>query len=378
MSSKVEMSLTLGMMLLKKLCKESKDNFVFSPMSLGTAFAMLVAGLKGDTKKELLTLLDCADEATLHEMYSDFVKNKNLPIKIANKYLAQQDYKVKDDFDKLLKEKYESEVEIVNFAKDAAKIEGEVNTWVASKTNDMIKQLLCPGTLQADTVLVLLNAVYFKGTWLNEFEPLPYEMDFKLRDGTKVKKNFMTKKSSDFKYLETEHLKMVKIPYQEGGCYMIVAIPSDENTHIDEVLSNIHIMDVAQAVEKLNNAKGPKVVLTMPKFKIDYKYGNIVEHMKAIGVNKIFSPGDGDFGDLFEKMVQSTSMSRVVHETFVEVNEEGLNATTTTAFPVRTSCCALQTPPPEIYYDLDRDFGFMIGTEDQKCILGGIIHDPTD
>lgn len=68
----------------------------------------------------------------------------------------------------LLQEKYESEVEIVNFATDSKKIEGEVNEWVASKTNDMIKQLLSPGTLAADTVLVLLNAIYFKGKSLEQ------------------------------------------------------------------------------------------------------------------------------------------------------------------------------------------------------------------
>lgn len=68
----------------------------------------------------------------------------------------------------LLQEKYESEVEIVNFATDSKTIEGEVNEWVASKTNDMIKQLLSPGTLTADTVLVLLNAIYFKGKSLEQ------------------------------------------------------------------------------------------------------------------------------------------------------------------------------------------------------------------
>lgn len=109
----------------------------------------------------------------------------------------------------------------------------------------MIPQLLGPGVITPATSMVLLNAVYFKGTWMNEFEPLPYEMDFKLRDGTKVKKNFMTKKSSDFRYRETELLKMVRIPYQEAGCYMVVSIPSDENKHIGEysmVELNVHFI----------------------------------------------------------------------------------------------------------------------------------------
>lgn len=74
----------------------------------------------------------------------------------------------------------------------------------------------------------------------------------------------------------------------------------------DEVLARMTASDLAQAVEKLNNVRGPKVVLTMPKFKIDYKYGNVMDHMRALGVNKIFTPGVGDFGDLFEKVCGSS------------------------------------------------------------------------
>ncbi|XP_022659097.1 leukocyte elastase inhibitor-like isoform X3 [Varroa destructor] len=375
MAPTTEENFALGMTLMKVLCAETKENFVFSPLSLGMAFTMLVAGLKGDTKKEVLGFLGCANEDALHKMYSEITKDKNLPLKIANKYLAQHTCKVKENFEKLMREKYESEVEIVNFATDSKTIEGEVNEWVASKTNDMIKQLLSPGTLTADTVLVLLNAIYFKGTWEHEFTPVQYDMEFKLRDGTKVKKEFMTKKSSHFKYLETEQLRMVRIPYKEAGCYMVVAIPKDENRYIDEIMAKMTTAEMAQAVEKLNNARIQQVVLTMPKFKIDYKYVNVVRHIQALGVTKIFNVGEGDFGDLFEEVKDKAGVSDVIHRAVIIVDEKGTEAASATAMQLMLCAMSVAVPPP-IIFNLDRPFSFFLSSADHRVSFIGLCAQP--
>lgn len=71
---------------------------------------------------------------------------------------------------------------------------------------------------------------------------------------------------------------------------------------LDEIMAKMTTAEMAQAVEKLNNARIQQVVLTMPKFKIDYKYVNVVRHIQALGVTKIFNAGEGDFGDLFEEV----------------------------------------------------------------------------
>lgn len=99
----VNLKHALGLSLLKKLCKDEKTNFVFSPLSLGTAFAMLVAGLKGDTKDEVITFLGGKNEDTLHKLYTGLVANKDLPLKIANKYVVQDKITVLSGFNDLLK-----------------------------------------------------------------------------------------------------------------------------------------------------------------------------------------------------------------------------------------------------------------------------------
>ena len=96
----------LGLTLLKELCKEEKDNVVFSPLSLGTAFAMLAAGLKGNTKDELLNFVGCNDQDVVDSLYSGMVSNKDLPLKIANKYIAQDNIKVQEKFSNFLRVSY--------------------------------------------------------------------------------------------------------------------------------------------------------------------------------------------------------------------------------------------------------------------------------
>ena len=92
-----------GMEFLKQLCNEQEGNFVFSPLSLGITFAMLAAGLKGETKSEVLTLLGYKDEGALHEKYAGALANQNLPLKIGSKFLVNHEIKVLREYDDFLK-----------------------------------------------------------------------------------------------------------------------------------------------------------------------------------------------------------------------------------------------------------------------------------
>jgi len=367
----------LGTTLMQKLCKaEKKENFVFSPLSLSTAFSMLVAGLDGDTKKEVLNLLGFEKEETLHALNAELIANKDLPIKIANKYLSDHRVEVHEAFSALLKKQYESEVELVNFAANADKITNDVNAWVAGKTNNMIKELLAKGVLNAETVLVLLNAVYFKGTWVEAFDPLPTELDFKMRDGSVTKKKFMKLKSSILTYTETEHLKMVKIPYKEAGCYMVVALPKDEAKHIDDVLGELSPAEMSEAIENLNSTRSPKVELYMPKFKIEYTYDSLVPTMKALGTKKIFTPGVGDFSRLFSKADGVLSVSDIIHKAVIDVDEKGTEAAAATAVVCMIKC-AMMAPPPSPKLFVDRSFLYSVLSKDDIIMFQGVCFNPT-
>lgn len=98
-----ELKYRLGFAFLQKLCREEKENFVISPLSLGTALAMLTAGLRGGTKTELLKLFGTTNENKLHYVFCDILTRKDLPLKMANKCLAAQDIKIHQQFDFILR-----------------------------------------------------------------------------------------------------------------------------------------------------------------------------------------------------------------------------------------------------------------------------------
>lgn len=100
----LDLKYSLSLSLLRKLCDQQKnENFVFSPSGLGAALAMLTAGLKGETKAELLNLFGTSDENAVHNFYGSLVANDSSPLKMANKYLADQDLEVQRDFGALLR-----------------------------------------------------------------------------------------------------------------------------------------------------------------------------------------------------------------------------------------------------------------------------------
>lgn len=102
-----ELKYHLCFSLLQKLRRKETGSFVISPLSLGTALAMLTAGLRGETKAELLELLGTSDESKLHSVYSDTLKEEDLPLKMANKYLAAEHIEIHQRFDSILRVSYQ-------------------------------------------------------------------------------------------------------------------------------------------------------------------------------------------------------------------------------------------------------------------------------
>ena len=106
-----ELQYTLALSLLKELCRDEKENFVISPLSLGMSLAMLTAGSRGKTQTELLQLFGATDENELHSLYSTLLSEKNLPLKLANKYLATVNMRIHPKFESLLKVSFSSALE---------------------------------------------------------------------------------------------------------------------------------------------------------------------------------------------------------------------------------------------------------------------------
>jgi len=322
-------------------------------------------------------MLGFKDETQLHNLHSELMKDTRLPMKIANKYLCCSTPEVHEDYQELLKKNYLTEVERVNFQTDCAKITADVNSWVAEKTNHMIKELIGPTTLDPLTVMVLLNAVYFKGTWFSPFDPYG-DQKFTKRDGSTKMTPFMSRWSKHISYSTSAQLKLVKIPYFEAGCYMIVAIPKDDNKYIDEVLLETTASDLAEAImiahNNVCNDRGPGVILRLPKFKIEYEFMSLVDTMKALGVQKIFKDGGGDFSKAFSKIEEEIYVSDVIHKAVIEVDEKGTKAAAASRMVILPG--SVQHPPPPLLITIDRPFLYVVMSPEGLPLFIGICVDP--
>ncbi|KAG8197075.1 hypothetical protein JTE90_004342 [Oedothorax gibbosus] len=170
----------LAINLHKSLTSGSSENVFFSPLSISTAFGMLFYGARGGTAEELRNALgynkaDLPDEL-VHTTFKDFLKeilnsgdsNSGYVLNTANSVLIEKYMKLSPDYKNDVEDLYQASVEDVDFAKDSAQVVSKINNWVKQKTNGKIEKLL--DELDASTVLVLLNAVYFKGTWKVMFD----------------------------------------------------------------------------------------------------------------------------------------------------------------------------------------------------------------
>lgn len=262
-----------GVKLFTEVAKaNAKKNVVFSPFSIQTCIAMARMGAAGDTAIEMdkgmgLTV---QNEESLANNYHNILtqyENSNI-LKIANKIYVMKNYEVKEKFNELLTKKFFSTVDSIDFGQNvqAAKT---INTWVESKTNNLIKDLVSPNVLDDDTRLVLVNAIHFKGEWAHPFpEYGTKEKDFYLDETNSVKVSMMHI-SERFRYGEFPELdaKALEMPYKNSDLSMLIILPNSRTGLVDleEKLKSVSLHDLTSKMSSY------KVNVDMPKFKAEFE-----------------------------------------------------------------------------------------------------------
>lgn len=297
-------------------------NYMVSPFSLKMAMSLAANGADGTTKDEILTAfgidnLDSYNTAAkeLIERYEDtsFVKLNVANSIWLNKDVAGKDIKFTDEYKKLVSEYYKGTAS----EEDAKNIAKKINSWIEKKTNNKIKNLLPED--DAKFLSVLVNTIYFKGEWEEQFEEYATkEEDFTDRNGKVDKTDFMHI-TERYRFYEDENMKMVRVPYKGGQTAMYLVLPTNEDK-----------MDIATALDNMNSYE---VRLSFPKFKTEYSL-SFKEVLKHIGIEKAFEKWEAEFDEvMFEGVKESENVyvDDVLQKTFIEVDENGTEAAATTA-----------------------------------------------
>ena len=297
-------------------------NYMVSPFSLKMAMSLAANGADGTTKDEILTAfgidnLDSYNTAA-KELIERYEGTSSVKLNVANsiwlnKDVAGKDIKFTDEYKKLVSEYYRGTAS----EEDAKNIAMKINSWVEKKTNNKIKNLLPEG--DAKFLSVLVNTIYFKGEWAEQFEEYATkEEDFTDRNGKVEKTDFMHK-TERYRFYEDENMKMVRVPYKGGKTAMYLVLPTNEDK-----------MDIATALDNMNSYK---VRLSFPKFKTEYSL-SFKEILKHIGIEKAFEKWEAEFDEVMFKGVkegENVYVDDVLQKTFIEVDENGTEAAAATA-----------------------------------------------
>ena len=340
----------------------SDKNYMFSPLSIKMALALAANGAENDTQNEILNTLGVTSLDEFNAFSKNLIKRYSqtdiLSLNIANSIWINKDkteQKFSNEFESTATEYYNADVKTV----DNKNAVSEINSWVNDKTNGKITQIID----EADSFwAMLINAIYFKGAWENEFsESLTKSDEFTNADGTKTQTNFMNK-TSWVSYAETKSAKIIELPYRnrvdensESGEYIGTDSCDDLNVSMYLMLadSGINVEHELNFTVNSDIFKNTYIRLSMPKFKIEYSEG-LNDMLKNIGIKTAFDSQTAQF----EKMFDSGSMyfTDTIHKTFIKVDEKGTEAAAVTAIGMGGSAL----PPEPIEIEFNKPFYFAI------------------
>jgi len=316
---------------------DESENIIISPLSIHLAMALLYNGVQGKSKEELrevMGLVNVTDETFLEESrnlllsYSELKRKLITKIELANVMFADDTFKLNDDFQNTLKTYFLTGVNQVDYSNGVESTD-TINDWVSNKTNDLIRNLIPQGYLSVDTRLMLLNAVYFKANWELPFQQiLTSKRKFDVSNDSSVDVDMMFQES-EILYGEDKELQsqVISLQYEDPNFAMIIILPNEE-TPLDSLSSHIIHKDFNMIHQSLSQTE---LLLGMPKFKLGYKT-DLTAAFKALGVKDIF----GDSADLSKITDELLLVSGILHQTKIEVNEEGSEAAAVTGIKIDT------------------------------------------
>jgi serine protease inhibitor len=358
-----------GLKLFRELNTEEIGNNMFiSPLSVSYALGMTLNGAAGETRAAMERTLGLQG-MSIEEINASYKSLMHLLMtldpkvifEIANSIWYRDGFFVEQEFIDVNKEYFDALVRALNFA-DPASVE-IINNWVSEKTHGLIDEVI--EEIDPMTIMFLINALYFKGTWLYEFDPDDTKpAPFYLGDGAQTEVRMMSQRS-EFHYYAHDLFQAIDLPYGNEKFSMTIFLPN-QGVHIDNLISQINEQTWSNWINGFPEAKS-EVNLYLPKFTVEYEK-SLLDVLISLGMGIAFSDA-ADFTGINRN--GGLLISDVTHFTYVDVDEEGTEAAAVTVVEIRVTSGG--TPTMRI----DRPFFFVIRENQNDTILFmGKVMDP--
>lgn len=334
---------------LYSLLAQTPGNVFFSPISIHAILSLVYQGAGGQTQQAFTKTLNVPDVRVAAEGYKEIMSRlnsvKDVTLLMANRLFLQDGYKLQRSFKTVAVQQFFSDIDLLNF-KQAAPAAAAINSWVEKQTNNKIRDLIDKDDLTQDTVLVLVNAIYFKGKWAEPFDAkLTRTEKFYLNDNDTVDVQMMHIKKKFF-YKNDENLgaQILELPYSNKDISLIIILPNERNgiAELEEKLAGTDLTKITENMFK------PEVQVALPKFKIE-KTIDLEDALTKLGLGVIFGQ-TAEFPGIIDSP-EPLVVSKVIQKAFIEVNEEGAEAAAATGVIVGLRAAFLPLPVEEIVVD---------------------------
>jgi len=345
------------------------ENIMISPLSISYALSMTLNGADGATRDSMLKALRMngitPDE--INNSYKNLTEallsvDKRVLMTIANSVWIEKNFTVKKSFTDILTDFYDAESK--SFDINDASAPDKINVWIEDKTNGLIKEMV--DKLDENTVMLLINAIYFKGKWKSQFDKSKTEeLPFYKQGGMQTNVPMM-KQKTDFSVFEGNDFVMAEFPYGQGNFVMDVILPNDQSSFN----STLAMVTDANYENWISQMTKRETDLSFPRFKYGFKK-KLKEVLTDMGMGIAFTD-DADFSnitDLYDLLI-----NEVTHQSFIETNEEGTEAAAATVVEIGLT----SMPPAPLVLKLDHPFIYIIRESTTNTIIFmGKVADPS-
>lgn len=361
--------------------KNGAKNTMVSPLSLDMALGLLSVGANGQTKEELSQYLGTEDYGKFAEQYMNYAAELNTELppdsainmggrykmayEIANSIWLKEDRKLIKKYAEQVEKQFGAKAELVSFKpSDLSKTVEQINGWCNEKTHELVPEIVNENSFTEDAVAVLVNSLYFESPWEEKWQTIPYEFtDF----DKKVTEQEMLRDTLNT-YYENEHATAFAKEY-ENGMQFIGILPKETG--------EFALADLDMESLLAGKSTSYDVDAIMPRLTFETTADNVVDILKAQGVETVFDDELSDLSGLIEmKSDEVTYISDIIQKTKIELDENGTKAAAVTAVMLDMATCALPEQREVKEVHLDRPFAFMIYDEvnEQIVFIGKVVN----
>jgi serpin B len=341
----------------------SDVNLMVSPLSVSMALGMTRNGASGSTLEAMTSSLGFAgmSETEINESYKYIIEtfsglDPKVKMQIANSIWYHNIFTVEQPFILANQKYFDASVTKLDFSSPIAV--DVINGWVNDKTNALIPEII--DQIPGDAVMYLVNAVYFKGQWRYQFDKSKTQQkQFVLHDGTLIQASAMSQHET-LPFFKGAGFEAIELPYNQGNYVMSILLP-DAGKTVGDLITQL-------SQENWNTWSGKfadrDIQLQLPKFKYEYEEKQMKPILSNMGMGVAFDSDNADFTRINSN--GGLYISRVLHKTFIETNEEGTEAAAVTAVEVGVTSVG---PDQPYYFTIDRPFVYFIQEKSTGTIL---------